>query len=319
MIGNPPYVVTSDRKYRNFSTYDCHELYAYFFELSIKLLTPNGILSFITASLWVKGLKFEALRNYLESNLDLIEYQNKGDKIFDNVCMPTSTIIGKKGAGNWNCSDLNPLTKVTKKIELGQKQLYQISKIQRGLEIGRNDVCEEGDYPCITGTLVNKYLPHGVKYISKATLQAFSKDEIYFSRERILLRETGSFLMAIYLDQHLYSNRSLYSILITNNEYSTKYVLACLNSSLMQFYYQVKFKAETDLFPKIRIAQAKLLPIPSASKSIQNEIAAIIDKILGLKKKNAQADTSDMEKQIDRIIYDLYEITEDEIHLIEQA
>ena len=87
----------------------------------------------------------------------------------------------------------------------------------------------------------------------------------------------------------------------------------------MQFYYQVKFKAETDLFPKIRIAQAKLLPIPSASKSIQNEIAAIIDNILDLKKKNAQADTSEMEKQIDRIIYDLYGITEDEIHLIEQA
>ena len=319
VIGNPPYVVTSNDVYHNYYTYDCHELYAYFYELAIKLLVNKGVLSYITASLWVKGFKFDKLRTYLETHMNLLEYINRGDDIFKKVKMPTSTILGLKEQGQWNYADLNPLTKITAKVEFGRKQLHQISQIQRGLEIGRSDVYEHGDFPCITGTLVSKYLPHTIKYITKKTLSLYSKDEKYFTNERILLRETGSYLMAIYLNEHIYSNRSLYSILITDEDYNTKFVLACLNSSLLQFYYQVKFKAETELFPKIRIAQAKLLPIPSADKNTQNEISLLVDKILSAKRSNLQADTSALEKQIDTIVYNLFGLTPDEIALIEQS
>lgn len=312
-------MVTSNDVYHNYYTYDCHELYAYFYELAIKLLVNKGVLSYITASLWVKGFKFDKLRTYLETHMNLLEYINRGDDIFKKVKMPTSTILGLKEQGQWNYADLNPLTKITAKVEFGRKQLHQISQIQRGLEIGRGDVYEHGDFPCITGTLVSKYLPHTIKYITKTTLSLYSKDEKYFTNERILLRETGSYLMAIYLNEHIYSNRSLYSILITDEDYNTKFVLACLNSSLLQFYYQVKFKAETELFPKIRIAQAKLLPIPSADKNTQNEISLLVDNILSAKRSNLQADTSALEKQIDTIVYNLFGLTPDEIALIEQS
>ena len=125
--------------------------------------------------------------------------------------------------------------------------------------------------------------------------------------------------MALYLDEHLYSNRSLYSILITDSDYDTKYVLACLNSSLLQFYYQVKFKAETELFPKIRIAQAKLLPIPSATRQQQEEVISLVDLILSAKKINPSADIREFEKQIDMIVYKLFDLSPEEIDLIEQA
>ena len=319
VIGNPPYVVSSDPVYSNYQTYDCHELYAYFYEMALNQLASNGILSFITASLWVKGLKFDKLRDYLENNMQLIEYVKRGDDVFENVKMPTATIMGRRCKGQWSCSDLSPLTKITAKMEAGQKLLFQISQIQRGLEIGRNDVMNEGDFPCVTGTLVNKYLPHSVKYISKDTLLTNAKDEKYFTNERILLRETGSFLLALYLDEHLYSNRSLYSILITDSDYDTKYVLACLNSSLLQFYYQVKFKAETDLFPKIRIAQAKLLPIPFATRQQQEEVISLVSLILSAKKANPSADTREYEQQIDTIVYKLFDLSPDEVNLIEQA
>ena len=317
VLGNPPYVVSSDTSYNTYKTYDCHELYAYFFELATKLLHDDGILSFITASLYVKGLKFEPLRSYLEKNLVLIEYKYQGDDIFDNVCMPTATLIGRKGNGSWSCAQLNPLANLAFKIAKGQRQLEQISQIQRGLEIGREDVSDYGDFPCITGTSVSKYLPHTIKYISKKTLALNAKDEKYFTQERILLRETGSYLMALYLNEHLYSNRSLYSIIIKDKSFKTKYVLACLNSSLLQFYYQVQFKAETELFPKIRIAQAKLLPIPYANDKDQLFIISLIDKILAKKKQNPQADTSDLEKQIDILVYLLYKLTYDEVRIID--
>ena len=226
VIGNPPYIVSSNKIYRGYKTYNCHELYAYFFELATLLLHDQGILSFITASLYVKGYKFASLRIHLENNLKLVEYKPQGDNIFENVNMPTATFIGEKGKGSWKCDQLNQLANLTSKIAYNQKHLDQISQIQRGLEISREAVSDYGDYPCITGTVVSKFVPHTIKYISKETLTQNSKDEKYFSNERILLRETGSYLMALYLNEHLYSNRSLYSIIINDDSYNTKYVLA---------------------------------------------------------------------------------------------
>lgn len=305
--------------YKKYKTYECYELYAYFYELAVNILSTNGILSFITASLWVKGLKFNTLRVFIENNTQLLQYKNQGDDVFRNVNMPTSTIICKKGNGNWNCSNLNIYTKIVSKIEKDKKRLYQISQIQRGLEIGRNEVFENGDFPCITGTLVNKYYPRSIKYISKLTLEKYAKEEKYFTCERILLRETGSFLTALYSNEHLYSNRSLYSIIVTDYKYNSKYVLACLNSSLLQFFYEVNFKADTDVFPKIRIAQAKQLPIPSATPAQQQPIIDLVDTILAKKQQDPQADTTAEEQQIDLLVYRLYDLTYDEILIIDPA
>ena len=91
-----------------------------------------------------------------------------------------------------------------------------------------------------------------------------------------------------------------------------------MNSSLLQFYYKVQFKAETELFPKIRIAQVKLLPIHSASPEQQQPIIELVDAILGAKRQDPQADTAAEEQQIDQLVYKLYDLTPEEIALIEQ-
>jgi len=42
-----------------------------------------------------------------------------------------------------------------------------------------------------------------------------------------------------------------------------------------------------------------------------------MDKILAAKKQNPQADTSEWEREIDRLVYQLYQLTEEEIKIIE--
>ena len=320
VIGNPPYVETNDDTFRQYETFSCRELYAYFFEKAVSILKKDGIISFITASLYIKGLKFEKLRVFLETNLQLIEYRNQGDEVFDQVKMPTSTFLGYKSkSGKWSCSSLDSRITITNKLEKKCMVLDRMSEIQRGLEIGRNVFDTTGEYPCLSGTLVTKYVPKALMYISKSTLKKFAKAEKFFEKERILLRETGSDLMAVYLNEKIYSNRSLYSIIINDKRFETKYVLACLNSRIAQFYYETKFRTETDLFPKIRIAQAKLIPVPSATKEQQQPIIDLVNKILTTKKANPQADTSDLENQIDQLVYKLYNLTPAEIATIEKA
>lgn len=319
-IGNPPYVVVeANGMYGNYETESCYDLYAYFFERAVKLLNSNGILSFITSSLYVKGLKYNSLRSFLQNNTSLIAFRIEGDDVFKNAGIPTATFIAKKTKGLWRFEDLYMDKSLTEKIRKGTMPLSSVSSIMRGFEIGRNMVDTTGQYKFLTGSDVSKYCYNKLSYISQSVLTAFSKDIKYFSKERILLRETGSFLTAVYVgNETIYSNRSLYSILITDKTLSTKYVLALLNSSLLQWYYSNMFKGDTELFPKIRIAQAKQLPIRKVSLELQQPIIKLIDKILASKQSCPSADTSDIEHKIDELVYQLYNLTPEEIAIIEQ-
>jgi len=319
VIGNPPYVnLKRDITYSNFITFQCLELYAYFFEKGIDLLKQKGINTFITGSLYIKGVKFQPLRNFLTENTKLLHIKNEGDKIFENVKMPTSVFIGQKDKNaKWKFEDINIEFYLLKKIDENTVSISKISKMMRGLEFGRDKINDIGEIPFISGSNVCKYGITKLSYIDNITLNDFKKEKAFFENERILIRETGSEITSLYLDNLLYSNRSLYSILIIDKRFDAKFVLGCLNSKVLQFYYQTKFKAETDLFPKIRIIQAKELPIPIIEKSQQKQIITLVNQILTAKNENPAADASELEGEIDRLVYGLYGLTEEEIGIIE--
>ena len=321
VIGNPPYVVVeANGKYRNYETESSRDLYAYFYERAVKLLKLNGIISFITSSLFVKGLKYTSLRFFLENNVSVVAFRIEGDAVFENAGIPTATFIAQKARGKWKFEDFYADKKMVDKIKRGGMPLSTISDIMRGFEIGRNMVSSDGPIKFLTGSDVIKYTYYKLSYISQSVLSAFSKEKRFFTKERILLRETGSSLTAVYLgDETIYSNRSLYSILITKPELKTKYVLALLNSSLLQWYYATMFKGDTELFPKIRIAQAKQLPIFKASLEQQQPIIELVDRILEKKRSNPNADTSASEREIDEKVYELYDLSPEEIAVIEQS
>jgi hypothetical protein len=325
VIGNPPYkVIDKNEKniFSNYETFKSLELYSYFFEVSIKnLLKQEGCISFITASLFVKGMKFISLRDFLTKNLNLTEFYIAGDKVFENVQMPTSILIGKKADNvkKWSFNQFIPNYSLISKIEKKSKSLDEIANILRGFEIGKNKVLLNSDLEFITGSDVQKWGIKNIRYISKDTFKAYKKNKKYFSGSRILIRETGSELTSLYLDSILYSNRSLYSIKIIDSEFSYFYVLGLLNSKLFQFYYQTRFKSETDIFPKIRIAQVKLLPIKELSKQQQLNIINVVKQILIAKNENLDSDIDSLQLDLNKIVYETYCLNRDEIEIVEKC
>ena len=313
-------VIPKDNPYVKYLTKGCLELYALFFELAFKLLHQKGTLSFITGALYLKGLKFSSLRKFLETESDLISFRNEGDAVFKNVNMPTATILLRRRKGNsWSFDELikkgdSILEKIGKGISL-----EKMSIIQRGLEVGRDKVSDKGGIPFITGTDVEKYCYKRTRQITQSVKKEFAKDERFYNGERVLLRETGAQLMAVYMDEHIYCNRSLYSVIIEDSRFSAKYVTACLNSKTLQYYYQICFKADSELFPKIRIAQAKLLPIALSNKEKQREITKLVDDIINIRKRNLTEDISIHQKKIDALIYNAYNLTPEEQTVIESS
>ena len=120
-------------------------------------------------------------------------------------------------------------------------------------------------------------------------------DNNYYSKERVLIRETGSTITCVYLNYEILSTRSLYSILPIN-EISPKYIISLLCSKLIQFYYVSEFMAETNVFPKIRIAQVKNIPIKEISLEEQQPFIYLVDKILAKKEMVGQSSVIDNDK-----------------------
>ncbi len=141
-----------------------------------------------------------------------------------------------------------------------------------------------------------------------------------FERDKIIYRKVGKELIATYSDKGIYYEQTLHGTHIIDKRFKTKYVLALFNSKLFKFYYQNTNSQGGDIFPQVRISSVENLPIKLADKKIQNDIEKLVDKILD-KKQSAKggptADTSDLEKQIDEMVYELYGLTEEEIKIVE--
>ena len=64
----------------------------------------------------------------------------------------------------------------------------------------------------------------------------------------------------------------------------------------------------------------KLCPsITTSNEPIVKQIEALVDKILVAKQQNPHADTSHLERQIDQLVYKLYNLTDDEIKIIKSS
>jgi type I restriction-modification system DNA methylase subunit len=100
VLGNPPYVrqeLLGDLKpyLQTYSVYHgVADLYAYFFELGLKLLKPNGMLGFISSATFFKTGSGEPLRRYLQTNATLKKVVDFGDlQVFEGVTTYPAILI----------------------------------------------------------------------------------------------------------------------------------------------------------------------------------------------------------------------------------
>lgn len=105
----------------------------------------------------------------------------------------------------------------------------------------------------------------------------------------------------------------------TNETYPIKYILALLNSSVLNFRYKSIGKqtggGSFEYFPN----GVGKLPIPFAIGDSQKQLISIVDQILADKKRDPQADTIVLERKIDILVYLLYGLTWDEVQVVENS
>lgn len=91
-----------------------------------------------------------------------------------------------------------------------------------------------------------------------------------------------------------------------------RYLLGILNSSYASILLSNIRSGDYHIYPE----HIRNIPIPSASKEKQKPIIDLVDSILAEKKKDPAADTSKLEEEIDKLVYDLYDLLPEEIAIV---
>ena len=97
-----------------------------------------------------------------------------------------------------------------------------------------------------------------------------------------------------------------------NRQFALKFVCGILNSKAINYWYSRKYR-----MPTIGGYELSSIPIPSATKEQQQPIIDLVNTILRTKKENPNSDISVIEQQIDLLVYRLYNLTYDEIKIID--
>ncbi len=118
-------------------------------------------------------------------------------------------------------------------------------------------------------------------------------------------------------DNHIFGGGTSHSFRLSDNTFTDKYILGILNSKLMQWVIYDLCPVKMGNARKYGLDYIKKLPISEGDSEIQNQMQILVDKVISTKKE--LADTTEIETQIDQLVYKLYELTEEEIAIIENS
>lgn len=121
-----------------------------------------------------------------------------------------------------------------------------------------------------------------------------------------------------------YSSADVYYITQKDSGYNLKYILALLNSKLYYFWLYHKGKRKGEM---LELYQKPLseIPIKYIPELQQNKFVELADKIIskvnasGVEEKQKNIELEEIQNQIDKLVYELYELTPEEITIVEEA
>ncbi|GAA7557641.1 hypothetical protein JP0021_04690 [Helicobacter pylori] len=333
-------------------------IFVYFIELASQLIIKHGEISFINPIAYLCKPTDHGIRDYIDKNLKitmLIDLSNI--KIFESASTYTCINIfkreNKKNEILFQRSDdfaelssnkddflkipsvniehisifLDPISRHI--AERCKTQLGDFCKIFCGLsKMGfRSDVINTNNKKSVyfleSSDIYRYYVNDFGKKFLKRIDDYFSQEKrwIFESQDIIFMTRMTNQIRCVVVPLGVYGGK----VNILHDFRIDRFlILGILNSKLMTYFYKKKF------FPThmqggafgFDTLSVETLPIPQITKSNQPTADKITDgakQILTLKEKDPKANTQKLEKEIDALVYQLYNLTDEEIKIIEEG
>ncbi len=331
------------------------DLYSIFTERAHRLLKDNGHCSFIFSNSWMGTDSFSIFRHFLIDETKIINLVDLPDKVFKNATVRTCIILFSKckvlnhaiSLIDFDGKTFLPMHRPLTYNEIKKYEHYPFS-FEKGIDLNRvknillRDIATftlgiktsndkrfvssrpfpEDSYKLIRGRNLQRYnKPIAEEWIWYRPDLFMEKKgagprklEYFIVDKKIVIQDIAQEICAtIDFNQYLCAD-SINVIYSLKKGFSFEYILGLLNSKLIRFWNK-------RIFPEglhIKKYQLEVIPIPIPTKEIQNKIEAIVNTILNAKANYCDEDTSNLEHDLDRLVYNLYALTDEEIRLIEQ-
>jgi type I restriction-modification system DNA methylase subunit len=393
VVGNPPYVRSRhiDERQKDYlsNAYETGlyqpDLFSFFVERGVKLLEPDGRLSFIIPNGFLTNTQYGPLREFMltKAKPEIIVDLKGG--VFANASVDTSIVViganpkpSRSNTGTvllgecpaaaafrvatpenavsiqtimerpghlFNTGSSKSSLALAEKVRGDSVALDTLVIVKAGMKVRKDFVAStkiDSRYEKFLGgrdvkpfaiNWTNKWVCYDKALECQFSNQAFRDRCNFETPMKLLVRQVmGPNRIFASLDERQYfCDQSLYVVIPTTKRAGTHYLLGLLTSRLMAYFFNTNHGDRKQTFPKIKGDQIKQLPIriiDQTNQTTHDRIVALVEKMLDLHKQRAAVKTpheqtaldrqiSATDAQIDRLVYDLYGLTEDEIKLVE--
>lgn len=231
---------------------------------------------------------------------------------------------------------------IRKKVKSTELKLGDIAEVYRGMVTRKNDECifyeKKGEKykKLLMAREISRYnIIYENKYIffDKSSIGGGCWDQtVYETKEKILvqlirnLKLKQRLVAALDKEQH-YTLQNLNNIIIHDKNYKSEYLLALMNSKLINYWFRNTF---IDI--NIKRIYLKQIPIKKIDENKQKQMVALVDRVISLNKsinllKDKQTDEKTrlekeiqkLDDEIDQEVYRLYGLTAEEIKIVEES
>ncbi len=333
-------------------------IFVYFIERASKLIIKHGLISFINPIAYLCKPTDHGIRDYIDKNLKitmLIDLSNI--KIFESASTYTCINIFKRENKkneilfkrfddftelSSNKDDflkipsvniehisifLDPISRHI--AERCKTQLGDFCKIFCSLsKTGfRSDVIntnsEKSVYFLESSDIYRYYVNDFGKKFLKRIDDYFSqeKQEIFEQQDIIFMTRMTNQIRCVVVPSGVYGGK----VNILHDFRIDRFlILGVLNSKLMTYFYKKKFfpthmQGGAFGFDTLSVETIPIPQITEKNQELADKITDCAERILKSKEKDPKANTQGLEKEIDALVYQLYNLTDEEIKIIEDG
>lgn len=260
-----------------------------------------------------RGIRNPVINHFMQS-----EFNNKGF-IFDIFSRPQDRELVQKIS--FNSKKLDSLAKY---IRFGVVISNNFNKVVDSIKHNRfwKPFLEGDEIAPYAIRWKKRFLQYRPKLLHRSRTM-----DVFETKKIIIQRITGGTrpLKAAYDTSFFYTKESIINLILKPDvDYAFEYILCLLNSSLMNWFYKIKYTNESKLTVNVSKEYLGELPIKLISPVEQKQFIDLVGKIINITKdkdyfKNHvnQTKVREYEKQINRLIYKHYNLTPEEIKIVE--
>ncbi|WP_417428651.1 Eco57I restriction-modification methylase domain-containing protein [Halpernia sp.] len=261
----------------------------------------------------------------------------KDGKIINILAKPEETELFNKIKNNsHSIKEISISTVGVKPFQVGKgnpKQTREIVTEKPFVKVNHQKPFGENWLPLLRGSLMNKYINFWdenswIQY--GEWLAEPRKKEIFEADEKIIIRQTGDRIIATIIGKNIIARDNLNIVIPQNN--NCKFILGVLNSKLTDFFYQQINPEKGEVLAQVKKSHVEQLPIPKITSEKQNlhdDLVKLVEQMLKAKEEEQHAKTEmdkniakrrcdNLDFRINEIVYQLYDLSAEEILLVEQ-